>query len=45
MIDRVEPSVVALIDHVEERTGKDYSDPEVVVVAPAEAETETEAEE
>jgi NADH-quinone oxidoreductase subunit M len=34
MIDRVEPSVVALIDHVEERTGKDYSDPEVVVVAP-----------
>ena len=35
MIDRVEPSVVALIDHVEERTGKDYSDPDVVVVAPA----------
>ena len=34
MIDRVEPSVVALIDHVEERTGEDYSDPEVVVVAP-----------
>ena len=42
MIDRVEPSVVALIDHVEERTGKDYSDPDVVVVAPPD---EDEAEE
>ncbi|HET9666921.1 MAG TPA: NADH-quinone oxidoreductase subunit M, partial [Desertimonas sp.] len=36
MIDRVEPSVVALIEHVEERTGEDYSDPDVVVVAPPE---------
>jgi NADH-quinone oxidoreductase subunit M len=36
MIDRVEPSVVALIDHVSERTGKDYSDPDVVIVAPSE---------
>jgi len=36
MIDRVEPSVVALIEHVEERTGEDYSEPDVVVVAPPE---------
>ena len=34
MIDRVEPSVVALIDHVEQRTGEDYGEPDVVVVAP-----------
>jgi NADH-quinone oxidoreductase subunit M len=36
MIDRVEPSVVALIDHVEARTGETFDDPDVVVVAPAE---------
>ena len=34
MIDRVEPSVVALIDHVEARTGENFGEPEVVVVAP-----------
>ena len=42
MIDRVEPSVVALIDHVEERTGKTYGEPEVVVVAPGGHEAEAE---
>jgi NADH-quinone oxidoreductase subunit M len=34
MIDRVEPSVVALIDHIEARTGENFGEPEVVVVAP-----------
>jgi NADH-quinone oxidoreductase subunit M len=38
MIDRVEPSVVALIDHVERRTGDSFDEPDVVVVAPPEGE-------
>ena len=42
MIDRVEPSVVALIDHVEARTGENLGEPDVVVVAPAEHEGEAE---
>jgi NADH-quinone oxidoreductase subunit M len=42
MIDRVEPSVVALIDHVEARTGERFGEPEVYVVAPTESEGEAE---
>jgi NADH-quinone oxidoreductase subunit M len=42
MIDRVEPSVVALIDHVEARTGENFGEPEVVVVAPTEHGVEAE---
>jgi NADH-quinone oxidoreductase subunit M len=38
MIDRVEPSVVALIDHVERRTGDSFDEPDVVVVALPEGE-------
>jgi len=36
MIDRVEPSVDALIAHVEERTGEDIPQPEPITVSPAE---------
>lgn len=46
MIDRVEPSVDALIEHVEARTGDDIPEPNVVdVVAPDHSEESAEAEE
>jgi NADH-quinone oxidoreductase subunit M len=34
LIDRVEPSVDALLEHVSERTGEEIDVPEVVIVAP-----------
>ena len=40
LIDRIEPSVEALITHIEERTGEDLGQPDVVVVPETEGEAD-----